>query len=140
MRVANSRGMAVSGMATIVTGARVVVTLGRSIDVDRRTDVRLALQVAGTLGKMSNMESHVSASFVTRNFSSILDRVATGGETFVVERRGQPVCRIEPVGTPKRTVTEFSRLLPTVPAPDPEFWDDVEKAIRDQTPPPDIKW
>ena len=86
------------------------------------------------------METRVSATFVARNFSDILDRVAASGETFVVERRGRPVCRIEPVRVRGCTVEQFAAALAKAPKPDPGFWDDVEKAIRDQTPPPEIKW
>jgi hypothetical protein len=43
------------------------------------------------------LESHISATEAARTFSDILNRVRYRGEAFVVERGGEPVCRISPV-------------------------------------------
>jgi len=86
------------------------------------------------------MESHITSTVAARNFSDILNRVAYRGESFVVERGGRAVCRIVPVEPKRVTVEEFLESYAKLPKPDPEFWDDVEKATHDQTPPPDLKW
>jgi len=38
----------------------------------------------------------VSATEAVRNFSEILNRVRYRGETFVIERGGQPICELRP--------------------------------------------
>ena len=86
------------------------------------------------------VESHITSTVAARNFSDILNRVAYRGESFVVERSGRPVCRIVPVETKGMSVREFAEVLESAPKPDPGYWDDVEKAIRDQPSLPDVRW
>ena len=69
----------------------------------------------------------------------MLNRVEYGGESFVVERGGKPVCRIEPV-TKNFTCGDLADLLKSLPKPDPEFWDDVEWATKNQGTLPVIDW
>jgi hypothetical protein len=64
-----------------------------------------------------------------------LNRVRFGGESLVVERNGEPVCRIEPFAEGKlRTVGDLMSFLEGVEWPDDEFATDLEW-IQTQQPP-----
>ena len=86
------------------------------------------------------MESHLSATEAARNFSDLINRVLYRGEVFVVERGGQPVCRIVPARPVKFTLGDLVQLLKTIPKPDPAYWDAVEEANRNQPPLPESPW
>ncbi len=82
----------------------------------------------------------ITATEAVRRFSDILNRVKYKGEEFVVERGGEPVCRIVPAGPPKKfTVADFVRVLREAPKPDPEYWDDLEDILKNQ-PPAQWRW
>jgi hypothetical protein len=57
-----------------------------------------------------------------------------------VERGGEPVCRILPAEPPPLTLKEFIEFWRSLPKPDPEYWDDVERAVNSQPPMPDLPW
>ena len=86
------------------------------------------------------MESHLSATEAARNFSDLVSRVLYRGEVFVIERGGQPVCRIVPARPVKFTLRDLVQLLKTIPKPDPGYWDDIEKLNRNQAPLPESPW
>lgn len=79
------------------------------------------------------MESRISATDAARTFSDLLDRVRDRGEVFVVERGGEPVCRIAPVaGGRGFTAADLLALLAAAPPPDPAYLDTVEELARGQ--------
>jgi antitoxin (DNA-binding transcriptional repressor) of toxin-antitoxin stability system len=78
------------------------------------------------------MKTRISATKAARSFSDIVNRVRYRGESFVVERRGQPLCEIVPVRPAKSTVGDFVRLLRSIPKPDKEYLDIVEDLVRNQ--------
>jgi antitoxin (DNA-binding transcriptional repressor) of toxin-antitoxin stability system len=82
----------------------------------------------------------ISATEVARSFSELLDRVCYRGETFVIERGGEPVCEMSPVKPLRFTGTDFLALLNSLPKPDPAFWDAVENATRQAPTVPDSPW
>lgn len=93
------------------------------------------------------MESKITASEASRNFSDILNRVKYKGEVFAVERNGEVVCKIVPakagsVAFTKKTGTigDLVRFLKYGPKPDPGFWDDLEDIINNQPPMPPSPW
>lgn len=86
------------------------------------------------------MESHISATQAARNLSDVLNRVLYRGEVFIIERGGAPICRMEPVGPPRCSARSLIDLLRTGLAPDPGFWDDLEKITRTQPPAPEVQW
>ncbi|MGK3994519.1 hypothetical protein [Sorangium sp. So ce1024] len=51
---------------------------------------------------------------------------------FVVEREGEPICRIEAIVVGRRTAQNLVRLLQTAPCPDGGYLDSVEKIARNQ--------
>ena len=75
----------------------------------------------------------ISATEAARNFSDLVNRVYYQGETFVVERGGEPVCAISPVGPAKFTGSDFVRLLSGLPSPDQEYFDLIEQLNKKQS-------
>jgi len=70
----------------------------------------------------------ISAAKAARNFSEILNRVKYRGESFVVERNHEPVCRIEPIKGRKPVTTDnFAEWWNGLPRPDDKFADDLEE-------------
>ena len=61
------------------------------------------------------MESHISATVAARTLSELLSRELYRGESFVVERGGEAVCRLVPAGPRKCTVADLIRALETAP-------------------------
>ena len=86
------------------------------------------------------MESHLSATEAARSFSDLLNRVHYRGEIFVIERGGQPVCRIVPARPAKFTLRDLVQVLKTVPKPDPGYWDTLEEINRNQPALPESPW
>lgn len=75
---------------------------------------------------------NVTATKAAREFSDLVNRVHYQGEEFIIERGGEPVCRLSPVETKKFTIADMVTLLESIPKPDPEYWDDLEEIIRNQ--------
>jgi len=77
------------------------------------------------------MSTRVSATEAARTFSDLLNRIRYRGEEFVVERAGEPVCRMTPAAPAKRlSMKELIALLRNAPAPDPGFAADVRRVVR----------
>src|SRR5208283_3786018 len=76
----------------------------------------------------------ISATEAARNFSDLVNRVYCKGETFVLERGGEPVCKISPVKPAKFTGADFVELLSHLPRPDSEYFDLLEELNRGQQP------
>lgn len=86
------------------------------------------------------MESHISATDAARSLSDLLNRVRYRGESFVIERGGEVVCRIVPAGPARCTVADLVRALKAAPRPDAEYLDAVEAATKDQPKLPRSPW
>ena len=95
---------------------------------------------SGNPYSQSVMDSHLTATEAARSFSEILKRVQSEGDTFVVERGGQPVCRIVPVGPAHCTMSDLRKLLEGAPRPDAEFLDEVDELTRTQPTLPAGPW
>ena len=78
------------------------------------------------------MKTRMTATEAARTFSEILNRVALKGESFIVERRGRPVCEILPAPSKKFTAADFAEMIRTAPRPDNQYFDDVEEAIKNR--------
>jgi antitoxin (DNA-binding transcriptional repressor) of toxin-antitoxin stability system len=73
------------------------------------------------------MERRISATELAKNLSDVLSRIRYRGERFVVERNGEPVASLGPVGAaPGITVAELFERLRTISRPDERFTDDLE--------------
>jgi antitoxin (DNA-binding transcriptional repressor) of toxin-antitoxin stability system len=78
------------------------------------------------------MESHISAADAASSFSEVIERVRSRGEIFVVEREGEPICKIEPVSRSRSTLRELAEILRTTTPPDDGYFEAVEQAVRAQ--------
>jgi antitoxin (DNA-binding transcriptional repressor) of toxin-antitoxin stability system len=76
----------------------------------------------------------ISATEAARNFSDLVNRVFYKGETFIVERGGEPLCEISPASPVRFTGAEFVELLSKLPRPDDEYFDVIEKLNKNQPP------
>jgi antitoxin (DNA-binding transcriptional repressor) of toxin-antitoxin stability system len=87
------------------------------------------------------MATRISATDAVRTFSDLLNRIRYRGEEFVVERAGDPVCRMTPAAPPRRmTLGEFSSLLREIPGPDAGYTPVVRRAARGQGKLPPSPW
>lgn len=86
------------------------------------------------------MESHVSATEAARSLSDLLNRVRYRGESFVIERGGEAICRVVPVGPRRCTGTDLARALKAAPSPDRDFRKAVEKLATNQPKLPRGRW
>ena len=65
----------------------------------------------------------ISATDAARSFAAVLTRVARKGEEFIVERGGEPVCRISPVGPATRSsAADLARVLADFSPADPAYF------------------
>ena len=86
------------------------------------------------------MATHVSATEAARTFSDILNRVRYRGETFIVERGGEPICRIEPATVPSGKLSDVVRLMEAAQKLDDGWADAVERATKKQPKLPRDPW
>lgn len=82
----------------------------------------------------------ISATEAARTFSELLDRVCYRGETFVIERGGEPVCEMSRVKPPRFTGADFLTLLHSLPETDLGFWDTLQDATRQEPTVPESPW
>ena len=79
------------------------------------------------------METTISATELSRSLSDILSRVRYKGETFIVRRNGEHVATLAPPVPAKRmTWGEFLEFWRTLPRPDDQFADDLERIQASQ--------
>lgn len=87
------------------------------------------------------MTKSISATEAARSFSKLLARVRYRGEEFVIEKGGEPMCRVSPVRSAARsTGADVARALATLPKPDSAYWDAVEETTRKQPRLPKSPW
>src|SRR6185295_4767426 len=82
----------------------------------------------------------ISATEAARSFSELLDRVCYRGETFIIERGGEPVCEISHVKPLRFTGADFLTLLHSLPEPDSGYWQAVDKATKQKPVVPNSPW
>ena len=79
------------------------------------------------------MTTKVSATEAARTFSDLLNRIRYRGEEFLVERGGEPICRMVPATTSRNlTMRQLADILRELPAPDRGYAADVRSAARHQ--------
>ncbi len=82
----------------------------------------------------------LSATEASRNFSEILNLVRYRGESFIVERGGEPACEIKPATPPRFTVADLAELMNHLPPIDEDYLDTVEETSRSQPFSPASPW
>lgn len=87
------------------------------------------------------MITHLSATEAVRTFSDLLNRIRYRGEEFVIERGGEPICRMSPAAPASRlTLRELAAVLREVPAADAGFASDIGRTVRSQGRLPRSPW
>ncbi len=79
------------------------------------------------------MATKITATELARNLSDILNRARYKGESFLIERNGEPLATLEPA---KKAITwkEFVEWWAKNP-PDDKFADDLEAAVKEMRQP-----
>jgi len=84
------------------------------------------------------MEQRISATELARKLGDVLARVRYRGDSFVVERNGNPVARVSPVPeSSPTTLREAFAAWRAASEPDREFADALERVNRSDRPPED---
>ena len=79
------------------------------------------------------MESTITATALAKNLSDVLNRIRYRGESFVVERGGEPVACLGPVGVPAEvTLSALIARLGDLMPPGDGFADDLEAIQANQ--------
>lgn len=78
--------------------------------------------------KLGGSAARVSATEAAKSFGRIVDRVRETRETYIVERAGVPVVRIDPVSSDTFTLAAFKALVARLPRADAPYLDAVERA------------
>jgi antitoxin (DNA-binding transcriptional repressor) of toxin-antitoxin stability system len=87
------------------------------------------------------MPTTVTSTEAARNLSDLLNRARYRGESFVIQRGGEEVARLEPpMPRSKVTLRELVELLANLESPDPDFWKDLEEIRENQPPMPEDPW
>ena len=87
------------------------------------------------------MTTRVSATEAARTFSDLLNRIRYRGDEFVIERGGEPICRMVPATTSSNlTMRQLADLLRDLPVPDRGYAADVRSASRHQARLPRSPW
>ena len=74
------------------------------------------------------MSTKITATELAKNLSDILNRARYKGESFVIERNGEPVAVVEPPPKVGITPAELVALFNGLPLIDDRFADDLETA------------
>ena len=87
------------------------------------------------------METRITATELARSLSDVLSRVRYRGERFVIERNGEPVASLGPVGPAKGiTIRELAAYLKDIPMPGDGFSDDLDAIQSSQSPVSPPEW
>jgi antitoxin (DNA-binding transcriptional repressor) of toxin-antitoxin stability system len=86
------------------------------------------------------MEHRLSATDLARKVGDILGRIRYRGDSFLIERNGEPVARIVPLANrPRALLREIVMAWQEAGEPDPGFADDLERVAAEDRP-PDSSW
>ena len=86
------------------------------------------------------MDGKISATELARRLGDILGRVRYRGDSFLVERNGDPVARLVPVpGKGSTTLREALASWRNAGTPDPGFAADLER-VGNADRPPESPW
>ena len=82
------------------------------------------------------MESSITATELARRLGDVLGRVRYRGESFIVERNGEPIARLTPLATgATSTLLDGLRAWREAAPPDPKLARDLERVNRADRPP-----
>jgi prevent-host-death family protein len=82
------------------------------------------------------MESSISATELARRLGDVLGRVRYRGESFIVERNGEPIARLTPLATSSHgTLLEGLNAWREAAPADPKLARDLDRVNRADRPP-----
>jgi len=82
------------------------------------------------------MENTISATELARNLGDILGKVRYRHDVFIVERNGEPIARLAPIGSgTAASLAEGLRAWRAAAIRDPAFADDLERVNASDRPP-----
>jgi antitoxin (DNA-binding transcriptional repressor) of toxin-antitoxin stability system len=83
------------------------------------------------------MELRITATELARKLGDVLGKIRYRGETFIIERNGEPVARIGPIpALTAASIMEGFRAWVEAGPGDTAFADDLERVARADRPPP----
>lgn len=83
------------------------------------------------------MEHRISATELARRLGDVLGRVRYRGDSFVVERNGDPIARVVPLPVGAGTLGEALSAWRSAGEPEAAFADDLERVGAADRPPED---
>jgi antitoxin (DNA-binding transcriptional repressor) of toxin-antitoxin stability system len=86
------------------------------------------------------MKVRISATETACRFSELMNRVRYRGESFIVERRGKPVCEILPARPTRFSGRDLADQPRSLPKPDEEYLDLVEGLSAKQSMVAESRW
>ena len=87
------------------------------------------------------MSNNITATELARSLSDILNRVRYRGESFIIERAGEPVAALTPPGSKRGcTLADLVARLGDLEIPGEGFADDLEAIQSSQTIEETVKW
>lgn len=78
------------------------------------------------------MESTISATYLAKHLSDVLDRIRERGDEFIVERDGETIARLGPTVRRGITARELVRRMGDLRMPGDGFADDLEAIHAEQ--------
>jgi len=100
-------------------------------------------KLGGAVGEARGIyrtRKRLSATEASRNFSEILNRALYRGESFLVERAGEPVVEIRPAASHRFTLSDLADLMSALPPVDEEYLRAVEELFHYQQSIPASPW
>ena len=79
--------------------------------------------------KARERDSRIAATEAAKNFGRLVSRVSEERATYIVERGGQPVAQIGPVGRTPSTLGDFKAWLRDLPRVDDEYLRALEDVV-----------
>ncbi len=88
------------------------------------------------------METRITATELAKSLSDVLNRVRYRGESFRIERNGEPIATLAPASPVSGGITmrELVALLKELGSPDEDFADDLEAIHSSQPKISDPAW
>ena len=87
------------------------------------------------------MQNNITATELARSLSDILNRVRYRGESFIIERAGEPVAALTPPGPTRGcTLANLVARLGDLELPGDGFADDLEAIQSSQTIEETVRW
>ncbi len=85
------------------------------------------------------MEHRISAAELIKKLRDVLERIREDGDSFLVERNGDPVARLVPLsGKSGSSLREVLAAWRAAGEPDPDFGDDLERIGATDRPPENV--